>query len=79
VGEGFVGATAPRGSWSRGGEATGKQSEDGSVRASRWQPEADTSGALDHAGSSRNRSVVNSAVLQEECLGAAARSVWSSQ
>src|ERR1700758_3120375 len=28
---------------------------------------------------SRNRSVVNSAVLQEERLGAAARRVWSSQ
>src|SRR5260221_3208354 len=44
------GATAPRGSWPRGGKAAGEQSEDRGGGAGRRQPDADARGALDDAG-----------------------------
>src|SRR5260221_4521116 len=43
-------ATAPRGSWPRGGKAAGEQSEDRGVGAGGRQPDADARGALDDAG-----------------------------
>src|SRR5260221_13618881 len=49
-GMGSAGATAPRGSWPRGGKAAGEQSEDRGVGAGRRQPDADARGALDDAG-----------------------------
>src|SRR5260221_2932934 len=44
------GATAPRGSWPRGGKAAGEQSEDRGVGTGGPQPDADARGALDDAG-----------------------------
>src|SRR5260221_10977495 len=43
-------ATAPRGSWPRGGKAAGEQSEDCGVGTGGRQPDADARGALDDAG-----------------------------